>query len=139
MFLSFSQTNGYVHESPESKVKRLETDRQSLMLQVSVLTEQVEAQAEKLREMEYDVEGKRQKIRSAEEMYQSVSDLDHPFFTLVNVYVDLVVFTRIQYVHGYLCKHLGIDSSTDHPDRYSNLFLNAYINRHMHAEYFKMI
>ena len=37
---------------------------------------------------------------------------------------------------GDLCKHLGIDSSTD-PDRYSNLFLNAYINRHLHAEYLK--
>ena len=24
-------------------------------------------------------------------------------------------------------------------DRYSNLFLNAYINRHAHAEYLKMI
>ena len=45
----------------------------------------------------------------------------------------------IQYVHGNLCKHLGIDSSTDHPDRYSNLFLNAYINRHAHTEYSKMI
>ena len=43
------------------------------MLQVSVLTEQVEAQADRLREMEYDMEGKRQKIRSTEEMYQSVS------------------------------------------------------------------
>ena len=43
-------------------------------------------------------------------------------------------FLSIQYVHGDLCKHLGIDSSTDHPDRYSNLFLNAYINRHLHAE-----
>ena len=29
-------------------------------------------------------------------------------------------------MYGDLCKHLGIDSSTDHPDRYSNLFLNAY-------------
>ena len=38
----------------------------------------------------------------------------------------------IQYVHGDLCKHLGIDSSSD-------LFLNAYINRHVHAEYLKMI
>ena len=38
-----------------------------------------------------------------------------------------------------LCKHLGIDSSTDHPDRYSNLFLNAYINRHVHTEYLKMV
>ena len=28
---------------------------------------------------------------------------------------------------------------TDHPDRYSNLFLNAYINRHVHADYLKMI
>ena len=48
-------------------------------------------------------------------------------------------FLSIQYVHGDLCKHLGIDSSTDHPDRYSNLLLNAYINRHVYAEYLKMI
>ena len=48
-------------------------------------------------------------------------------------------FFSIQYVHGDLCKHLGIDSSTDHPDRYSNLFQNAYINRHVHAEYLTMI
>ena len=48
-------------------------------------------------------------------------------------------FLSIHYVHGDLCKHLGIDSSTDHPDRYSNLFLNAYINRHLHAEYLKGI
>ena len=45
----------------------------------------------------------------------------------------------IQYVHGDLCKHLGIDSSTDNLDRYSNLFLNAYINNHVHAKYLKMI
>ena len=48
-------------------------------------------------------------------------------------------FLSIQYVHGDLCKHLGIDSSTDHLDRYSNLFLNAHINRNVHAEYLKMI
>ena len=48
-------------------------------------------------------------------------------------------FLSIQYVHGDLCKHLGIHLSTDLDDRYSNLFLNAYINRHVHAEYFKMI
>ena len=35
--------------------------------------------------------------------------------------------------------HLGIDSSTDLDDRYSNIFLNAYINRHAHTEYLKMI
>ena len=38
-----------------------------------------------------------------------------------------------------LCKNLGIDSSTDLDDLYSNLFLNAYINHHAHTEYFKMI
>ena len=48
-------------------------------------------------------------------------------------------FLSIQYVHGDLCKHLGIDLSTDHADRYSNLSLNAYINRHVYAEYLKMI
>ena len=41
-------------------------------------------------------------------------------------------------MHGDLCKHLGIDSSTDHPDRYSNLFLNASII-HVHAKNLKMI
>ena len=35
--------------------------------------------------------------------------------------------------------HLGIDSSTDLDDRYSNLFLNAYINCRFHNEYLKMI
>ena len=48
-------------------------------------------------------------------------------------------FLSIGHAHGDLCKHLGIDSSTDLDDRYSNLFLNAYINRHAHTEYLKMI
>ena len=48
-------------------------------------------------------------------------------------------FLSIRHAHGDLCKHLGIDSSTDQDDRYSNLFLNAYINRHAHTEYLKMI
>ena len=47
-------------------------------------------------------------------------------------------FLSIRHAHGDLCKHLGIDSSTDLDDRYSNLFLNAYINRHAHTEYLKM-
>ena len=44
-------------------------------------------------------------------------------------------------MHGDLSKRLGIDSSTDQMifDRYSNLFLNAYINRHAFTEYLKMI
>ena len=42
-------------------------------------------------------------------------------------------------IYVKLCKHLGIDSSTDLDDQYSNLFLNAYINRHAHTEYLKII
>ena len=48
-------------------------------------------------------------------------------------------FLSFRHAHGDLCNHLGIDSRIAHPDRYSNLFLNAYINRHVHTEYLKMI
>ena len=48
-------------------------------------------------------------------------------------------FLSIWHAHGNLCKHLGIDSSTDLDDQYSNLFLNAYINRDAHTAYLKMI
>ena len=48
-------------------------------------------------------------------------------------------FLSIRHAHDDLCKHLGIDSSTDLDDRYSNLFLNAYINRHAQTEYLKMM
>ena len=52
----------------------------------------------------------------------------------------LIYFDQfIWHAHGDLCKHLGIDSSTDLNDRYLNLFLNAYINRHAHTYYLKMI
>ena len=48
-------------------------------------------------------------------------------------------FLSLRHEHGDLWKHLGIDSSTDLDDRYSNLLLNAYINRHADTEYLKMI
>ena len=48
-------------------------------------------------------------------------------------------FLSIRHAHCDSFKHLGIDSSTDLNDRYSNLFLNAYINRHAHTKYLKMI
>ena len=48
-------------------------------------------------------------------------------------------FLSIRHAHGDLCKHLEIYSSTYLDDRYSNIFLNAYIYRHAHTEYLKMI
>ena len=44
-------------------------------------------------------------------------------------------FLSIQYVHGDLCKHLGTNSSTDHPDRYSKLVLNVYRNQGLMHSY----
>ena len=44
--------------------------------------------------------------------------------------IDFNHFLSIQFVNGDLCKHFGIDSIIE-DDRYSNLFLNAYINRHV--------
>ena len=57
----------------------------------------------------------------------------------VNTIYRIRSFLSIRHAHGDLCKHLGIDSSTDLDDRYlddrySNLFPNAYINRHAHTE-----
>ena len=62
-----------MHESAEDRVRRLEIEKNGLALQISVLTEQVEAQGERLREMEYQLDEKRQKIHYAEDMYQNVS------------------------------------------------------------------
>ncbi|KAL4225278.1 Protein tyrosine phosphatase [Mactra antiquata] len=66
------QTNGYTHETLEDKIRHLDIEKNSLSLQVNVLTEQVEAQGERIREMEYQLEDKRQKIHVTEDMYQNV-------------------------------------------------------------------
>ena len=42
-------------------------------------------------------------------------------------YYRLQSFLSIQYVHGDLCKHLGIDSSTDHPDVCSVLYQTSFV------------
>ena len=44
-----------------------------MSLQVSVLTDQIDAQAEKIRDLEYCLAERREKIISAEDMLQSVS------------------------------------------------------------------
>ncbi|XP_045176119.1 liprin-beta-1-like isoform X3 [Mercenaria mercenaria] len=66
-----NKMNGYMHESAEDRIRRLEIEKNGLALQVSVLTEQVEAQGERLREMEYQLDEKRQKVHYAEDMYQN--------------------------------------------------------------------
>uniref|UniRef100_A0A8C5EAB5 Liprin-beta-2-like n=1 Tax=Gouania willdenowi TaxID=441366 RepID=A0A8C5EAB5_GOUWI len=58
------------NESYQERLLRLEGDKESLVLQVSVLTDQVEAQGEKIRDLESSLEEHRQKLASTGEMLQ---------------------------------------------------------------------
>uniref|UniRef100_A0A8C9QV31 PPFIA binding protein 2a n=1 Tax=Scleropages formosus TaxID=113540 RepID=A0A8C9QV31_SCLFO len=57
-------------ETHQERLIRLESDRESLVLQVSVLTDQVEVQGEKIRDLESSLEEHHQKLHSTEEMLQ---------------------------------------------------------------------
>ncbi|KAM8860470.1 liprin-beta-2b isoform 2-T2 [Synchiropus picturatus] len=58
------------NESYQERLLRLEGDKETLVLQVSVLTDQVEAQGEKIRDLETSLEEYQQKLASTEEMLQ---------------------------------------------------------------------
>uniref|UniRef100_A0A4W6EIW1 PPFIA binding protein 2 n=1 Tax=Lates calcarifer TaxID=8187 RepID=A0A4W6EIW1_LATCA len=73
VFLCFVQVNlcsPANNETYQERLLRLEGDKESLVLQVSVLTDQVEAQGEKIRDLESSLEEHRQKLASTEEMLQ---------------------------------------------------------------------
>ena len=59
-------------ENPRVHIARLEAEKESLILQVSVLTDQVEAQGEKIRELEFNIE--EQNIKT-EEMELQVEEV----------------------------------------------------------------
>ncbi|XP_010827581.1 PREDICTED: liprin-beta-2 isoform X5 [Bison bison bison] len=70
---SSSQVNHHSaagNETYQERLARLEGDKESLILQVSVLTDQVEAQGEKIRDLEVCLEGHQVKLNAAEEMLQ---------------------------------------------------------------------
>ncbi|XP_069596183.1 liprin-beta-2 isoform X2 [Ranitomeya imitator] len=58
------------NESYQERLTRLEGDKESLILQVSVLTDQVEAQGDKIRDLETCVEEHQVKLNATEEMLQ---------------------------------------------------------------------
>ncbi|XP_069079647.1 liprin-beta-2 isoform X3 [Pleurodeles waltl] len=58
------------NETYQERLTRLEGDKESLVLQVSVLTDQVEAQGEKIRDLESCVDEHHLKLNAAEEMLQ---------------------------------------------------------------------
>ncbi|XP_007893599.1 liprin-beta-1b isoform X5 [Callorhinchus milii] len=66
-------TNGHISVTGDlyqDRLTRLEGDKESLVLQVSVLTDQVEAQGEKIRDLECSLEEHREKLNGTEEMLQ---------------------------------------------------------------------
>ncbi|XP_041694036.1 liprin-beta-1 isoform X8 [Coregonus clupeaformis] len=54
----------------QERLSRLEGDKESLVLQVSVLTDQVEAQGEKIRDLDTCLDEHREKLNATEEMLQ---------------------------------------------------------------------
>ncbi|XP_034390066.1 liprin-beta-2b isoform X6 [Cyclopterus lumpus] len=58
------------NETYQERLLRLEGDKESLVLQVSVLTDQVEAQGEKIRDLESCLEKHRKKLASTEKLLQ---------------------------------------------------------------------
>ncbi|MEJ1274015.1 hypothetical protein NN561_004891 [Cricetulus griseus] len=79
---SLSQVNHHSaasNETYQERLARLEGDKESLILQVSVLTDQVEAQGEKIRDLEVCLEGHQVKLNAAEEMLQQelLQELKH--------------------------------------------------------------
>ncbi|NXU58925.1 LIPB1 protein, partial [Turnix velox] len=72
-WLQSQMTNGHVPGNGDvyqERLARLENDKESLVLQVSVLTDQVEAQGEKIRDLEFCLEEHREKLNATEEMLQ---------------------------------------------------------------------
>uniref|UniRef100_A0A8C3T0A4 PPFIA binding protein 1 n=1 Tax=Chelydra serpentina TaxID=8475 RepID=A0A8C3T0A4_CHESE len=72
-WLQSQMTNGHIAGNGDlyqERLGRLENDKESLVLQVSVLTDQVEAQGEKIRDLEFCLEEHREKLNATEEMLQ---------------------------------------------------------------------
>ncbi|XP_076797017.1 liprin-beta-1 isoform X12 [Arvicanthis niloticus] len=72
-WLQNQMTNGHLSGNGDvyqERLARLENDKESLVLQVSVLTDQVEAQGEKIRDLEFCLEEHREKLNATEEMLQ---------------------------------------------------------------------
>uniref|UniRef100_A0A8C1G2T4 PPFIA binding protein 1b n=1 Tax=Cyprinus carpio TaxID=7962 RepID=A0A8C1G2T4_CYPCA len=72
-FVFFGQSNGHISitgDVYQDRLNRLESDKESLVLQVSVLTDQVEAQGEKIRDLDLCLDEHREKLNATEEMLQ---------------------------------------------------------------------
>uniref|UniRef100_A0A8B9HJD3 PPFIA binding protein 1a n=1 Tax=Astyanax mexicanus TaxID=7994 RepID=A0A8B9HJD3_ASTMX len=74
LLCEFSETNGHGSTAGDlvyqERLSRLESDKECLVLQVSVLTDQVEVQGEKIRDLDMCLEEHRMKLNATEELLQ---------------------------------------------------------------------
>uniref|UniRef100_A0A7N8X2I2 Liprin-beta-1-like n=1 Tax=Mastacembelus armatus TaxID=205130 RepID=A0A7N8X2I2_9TELE len=70
-WLQGRMTNGHSSEAAyQERLSRLESDKECLILQVSVLTDQVEVQGEKIRDLDTCLEHHREKLNATEQLLQ---------------------------------------------------------------------
>ncbi|XP_073709770.1 liprin-beta-1b isoform X8 [Misgurnus anguillicaudatus] len=72
-WLQGHMSNGHISitgDVYQDRLNRLEGDKESLVLQVSVLTDQVDAQGEKIRDLDVCLDEHREKLNATEEMLQ---------------------------------------------------------------------
>ncbi|XP_076115630.1 liprin-beta-1-like isoform X3 [Mytilus galloprovincialis] len=64
-------STGSLHGSAEERLRKTESEKDSLSLHVSVLTDQIDAQSEKIRDLEYSLAERHDKVINTEDMLQS--------------------------------------------------------------------
>lgn len=64
-----------VNADVEERLRRLEADKDSLQLQVAVLTEQIEVQTDKISDLEKLLDEKKSQLANAEDVLQRVSQI----------------------------------------------------------------
>ncbi|XP_064785516.1 liprin-beta-2b isoform X7 [Oncorhynchus masou masou] len=96
------------NESYQERLIHLEGDKESLVLQVSVLTDQVEAQGEKIRDLESSLEEHHHKLNSTEEMLQQELLSRNSLETQKLDLMDEVSYLKLKLV--------GMDEKQNHND-----------------------
>jgi len=73
MFVTFLLQQPAVNSDVDERLRRLEADKDSLQLQVTVLTEQIEVQTDKISDLEKLLDEKKRLLSNAEDMLQRAS------------------------------------------------------------------
>lgn len=122
VIVDFSNSSGssqLQRQDMDDRLRRLQSDKESLVLQVQVLTEQVAAQGEKISELERTVTEKQHLLNNADDLLRRVS----LFANLVGVQIDKQKVQRDDF--------LSIPNSDNHCNF---LFIILYSPARMHLE-----